>query len=372
MSIAELLQGNGFEKIFGVPDSVLSPLLSEIEQLKAISQQVVACEGSAVCLAAGYSISSGHPACAYMQNSGLPNAINPLASLLSADVLSTPILLLIGWRGRPGTNDEPQHQLIGRQTIELLKLFGIESFIVDKHYVTSEVDEFIKGFLFKRRPMALLFDPSWSTKKSENHPLAENMTAEYPCVPRTLALDTILKSIDPDSIVVGGIGHISREILHYIENNNYSSLNLLPCVGGMGFASHLAIGISSANPEQRVYCIDGDGSFLMHGTGNAIVRSLTGNFTHVVLNNGCHNSVGGWPTVDTEVSLADLGRLLGYEMTSQVFTIDELHGALRDASNTHRTAMIEVHCDNSRINALPRPSLPVSNFKDEIFKVVNT
>ena len=45
----------------------------------------------------------------YMQNSGLGNAINPLISIADKNVYSIPLILLIGWRGKPGEKDEPQH-----------------------------------------------------------------------------------------------------------------------------------------------------------------------------------------------------------------------------------------------------------------------
>ena len=51
-----------------------------------------------------------------MQNSGLGNAVNPLISLVHKNVYSIPMLLLIGWRGAPGTKDEIQHLEKGKIT----------------------------------------------------------------------------------------------------------------------------------------------------------------------------------------------------------------------------------------------------------------
>ena len=60
--------------------------------------------------------------CIYLQNSGLSNAINPLISIASKEVYSIPLLLIVGWRGSPKKNDEPQHLAKGRITRQLLKL----------------------------------------------------------------------------------------------------------------------------------------------------------------------------------------------------------------------------------------------------------
>ena len=110
----EVLKANGIVAAFGVPDSSLSGLLSYFSATKPLSEHIVtANEGGAVALAAGYYLSTRKVALAYMQNSGLANALNPLQSLAAKEVFGLPMLLMIGWRGKPGEKDEPQHALIG-------------------------------------------------------------------------------------------------------------------------------------------------------------------------------------------------------------------------------------------------------------------
>ena len=77
-------------------------------------------------LAAGYYLATGKLPCIYLQNSGLGNAINPLISITNKNVYSIPSILIIGWRGSPNSNDEPQHQIMGEKTKEILKLLGIK------------------------------------------------------------------------------------------------------------------------------------------------------------------------------------------------------------------------------------------------------
>ena len=60
-----------------------------------------------------------------MQNSGLGNSVNPLTSLADAEVYSLPMLLMIGWRAKPGEKDEPQHRKMGRITLPLLEVLEI-------------------------------------------------------------------------------------------------------------------------------------------------------------------------------------------------------------------------------------------------------
>ena len=44
----------------------------------------------------------------YLQNSGLGNVVNPVMSLCHREVYGVPLVLLVGWRGAPGTCDPTQ------------------------------------------------------------------------------------------------------------------------------------------------------------------------------------------------------------------------------------------------------------------------
>ena len=106
----EKLRENGIDCFAGVPDSLLKNICAYItDHCDAEHNIIAANEGAAVGLAAGHYLATGQPACVYMQNSGEGNIINPLASLTDPEVYNIPVLLLIGWRGRPGVHDEPQH-----------------------------------------------------------------------------------------------------------------------------------------------------------------------------------------------------------------------------------------------------------------------
>ncbi len=79
-------------------------------------------EGDAVAAATGAAL-GGHRSVAMMQNSGLGNAVSPLTSL--NHVFRIPILLIITLRGEPGKPDEPQHELMGQITTDLLDTMRI-------------------------------------------------------------------------------------------------------------------------------------------------------------------------------------------------------------------------------------------------------
>ena len=67
----------------------------------------------------------------------------------------------------------------------------------------------------------------------------------------------------------------------------------------------------------------------MHlGTIATIATSLPKNLIHIVLNNGCHESVGGLPSAADTVSLSALLEAAGYPSVSKVTTANELRQAL--------------------------------------------
>lgn len=67
----------------------------------SISHYVTVNVGAAVGLAMGSFLASGKPACVYMQNSGIGNAVNLLASLTNGDVYGIPRPFTVGWRWQP-------------------------------------------------------------------------------------------------------------------------------------------------------------------------------------------------------------------------------------------------------------------------------
>ena len=100
----------GIDFFTGVPDSFLKGLCDELYDrygTDSASHIVAHNEGGAIGLCAGHFLASGRPALCYMQNSGLGNTVNPLTSLTDPKVYSVPCLLVVGWRGEPGTKDEP-------------------------------------------------------------------------------------------------------------------------------------------------------------------------------------------------------------------------------------------------------------------------
>jgi phosphonopyruvate decarboxylase len=65
------------------------------------------------------------------------------------------------------------------------------------------------------------------------------------------------------------------------------------CVGFMGGASSLGLGLALARPDRRVIVFDGDGSLLMQlGSLATIAGAQARNLTHLVFKNGVYHTSG--------------------------------------------------------------------------------
>ena len=142
--LLEQLEQMGITTITGVPDSTLKQFCDGIQTYKGnLRHYVTVNEGAAVGMAIGSYLATSRPACVYMQNSGIGNAVNPLASLANRDVYGIPMLFIVGWRGEPGIKDEPQHVFQGKITCELFDTLSVPYRVIDKGTTDTELDEIL-------------------------------------------------------------------------------------------------------------------------------------------------------------------------------------------------------------------------------------
>ena len=306
----QALENGGIKFFCGVPDSLLKNLCAYIDSNFSVEQHVIAAnEGNAVGLAMGKFLGSGEPAAVYMQNSGLGNAINPLTSLADTKVYSIPMLLIIGWRGEPGVKDEPQHVMQGQITEQQLSIMGIPYVVMDSQSDSDAVLGPLLNIMTEQNcPVAVLIKKG--TFKSVKP--AKQSVSSY-SLRREEALSTLLGVFRCEDIVVSTTGKTSREVFELRQLRHELPSDFLT-VGGMGHTSSIAMGVALSKPERRVIAIDGDGSMLMHmGALPIIGNHSSDNLVHIVLNNQCHESVGGQPTVAGDIDLEKLALASGYK-----------------------------------------------------------
>lgn len=354
----ESLKKEGIEFFSGVPDSLLKEFCLYLESTLTPSQHVISAnEGTAVAIAAGSYLGTGSVPLVYLQNSGLGNLINPALSLLDPEVYGIPMVFLIGWRGEPGTKDEPQHIKQGRVTTDMLSSMEIPWRIVGKNESNNGkklVEWAIQTSKKINGPVALLIkknvflDPEINSSKIVN---------KDELISREDAINAICDSLPENSMIVSTTGMISRELYEIREMSGQGHSRDFLTVGSMGHASQIALGISLSCPNTDITCLDGDGSVLMHMGGMATIGSSShANLLHIVLNNGAHDSVGGQSTVALEVSLSAIARASGYDrVEGPLKDLKKIKDNIRRLSKVPGKRFIEIQVRKGARESLGRP-----------------
>lgn len=356
----ETLRKKGIDFFAGVPDSLLKNICAYItDNFDAVHNIITANEGAAIGLAAGHYLATGKPACVYMQNSGEGNTINPLASLTDKEVYNIPVLLLIGWRGRPGVHDEPQHVKQGKVTTGLLDVMGIDYEVLSKEEekATQQIEKAAQA-LANKDVFALVIE-----KDTFEEYKLRNVEVNDLTMSREEAIQTVAAALGDKDCIVSTTGMISRELFEYRASMNQGHERDFLTVGSMGHASQIALAIALEKKDRKVWCFDGDGATIMHMGSMAIVASKRpSNYIHVVFNNGAHDSVGGQPTVGLKIDLPAVAKAVGYSAAYSVSTKQQLTDQLKQITVQQGPILLEVKVKKGNRKDLGRPTTtPIQN-----------
>ncbi len=342
--------------IAGVPDSTLRLFCDYINNDgRGIFENHVVTEneGAAIGIGIGEYLATGNPACVYMQNSGLGNVVNPVTSLANADIYGIPMLLLIGWRGEPGTADEPQHKFMGKVTIPMLKVLDIPYAVMGTETSDEEMEVFLqhaRSAFAHNRQYAFVIKRGTFDKRDEN--IYRN---RYP-LKRERAIEMIVNWLRPGNLVVSTTGKISREVYEQSNKILETHQQIFMTVGGMGYASMIAYQLAKKKVNQKVICLDGDGAVLMHlGSLAVIGRHPVDNLVHICFNNEAHESVGGMPTGAEGAAYADIAKACGYGWVYRAANQEELEKALAEIRLSKEMVFLEINVAIGSRDNLGRP-----------------
>ncbi|SVD41810.1 uncharacterized protein METZ01_LOCUS394664, partial [marine metagenome] len=167
-----------------------------------------------------------------------------------------------------------------------------------------------------------------------------------------------VNSLSDLDIVVSTTGFTSRELFEYREVLGQDHKRDFLSIGGMGHSNQIALGIALQKPNRLVYCLDGDGSILMHMGSLAIsANSNCNNLKHIVFNNGCHDSVGGQPTVALKIKLKSIAVAMGYDKVIQASSESEIKGALKELQKFNGKVFLEILVKKGSRSDLGRPTI---------------
>jgi phosphonopyruvate decarboxylase len=349
----------GFDFYTGVPCSYLTPLINGVLSRRDVAYVGATSEGEAVALAAGAWL-AGRRTVVMCQNSGLGNAVNPLTSLNAP--FRIPTLLITTWRGRPGEPDEPQHEVMGQITSDLLTLMGLpharfpsEISLVSPHILGAAAAMEASG-----SPYAFVMAKGDVADSDLDQPEPRrrapgrrgDFTAGGARPTRAAALERFLSFTDDQTAVVATTGKCGRELFTLSDRDQH-----LYQVGSMGGASGMALGVA-LNNSKRVVVLDGDGAALMKlGAFATIGAQAPDNLVHIVLDNGVHDSTGGQATVSSSVDFAGVALACGYRYAAACDDLAGFEQAWIAANLEGGPAMIHLRIEPGSLEKLGRPTI---------------
>ena len=352
-SVFQTLADNGVSFFTGVPDSYLNGFCNYALSHCGARNVIAANEGNAVGIAAGHYFATREIPLVYMQNSGLGNAVNPLASLADKNVYAVPMLLLIGWRGQGDSEPHhPQHTLQGEITPKQLDIMHIPYTVLEdsEDHFRKTVETAVAFCTGAGQPYGLIAPKGVMAEANKTN----NVDNNYP-MSREEAIETILEHMPPDTIYTATTGRATRELFFLREKRGEKKSCDYLNVGAMGHASSVALGIALAKPDRNVVALDGDSAAIMHmGALTMVSKYSVPNFLHVILNNGAHESVGGQPSAGQHVDFTKIAEACGYSTIGRPVTNkEELIEAIKKLSGRGTAAFIDCRIHKGLNRKLP-------------------
>ena len=104
----------------------------------------------------------------------------------------------------------------------------------------------------------------------------------------------------------------------------------------------------------------------MHMGSMPIIGSKSSqNFKHILFNNGCHDSVGGQPTICEDMDVVGIADKMGYEMIYQATTRSEIKKSVIEMESNNKLSFLEIKVGSGFRKDLGRPTRsPLENKED--------
>ena len=151
--IDRLIREN-FKFFTGVPCSLLSGLISYLEEVEDARYIPSVREDSAVGLCAGAYLSGSLPVL-LMQNSGLGYCLNAFTSLNL--IYRIPVLVIMSWRGQGG-KDAPEHIIMGDISQKLLETAGMDYAVLKPENCDQVLETALQKINGEKLPYTLIIE----------------------------------------------------------------------------------------------------------------------------------------------------------------------------------------------------------------------
>ena len=328
-TFCDALLSAGVAHFSGVPCSILDPIVTALETRHGDAYVPASVEGEGVAMAAGTWL-GGSLSAVFLQNSGLGNTINPIASL--AIPYGIPMILVVSWRGQPGKNDAVHHHPMGSATPGLFDLFGVP---MEALTPTSDLDAVVTRAVAAATsgqcPAAIVVPAGLFPKSAARaidrptRPSSSVSPRHFPGTTRPSRAEATARVLEAVGRValVSTTGYASREVAARGEAHHF------PMQGSMGFALAIGLGLTRARPTTRVVVLDGDGAAIMRLGSFATAGHLgPRRLAHFVFDNASYASTGGQASVSPSVDFAQVALACGYRHAATCSGLEGLGEAL--------------------------------------------
>ncbi|MCA1435345.1 hypothetical protein I6F33_20510 [Bradyrhizobium sp. BRP20] len=153
----------------------------------------------------------------------------------------------------------------------------------------------------------------------------------------------LIAKLKHEEAVIGGIGNTNFDL--WAAGHRPQNFYML---GSMGLAFPIALGVALAQPDRRVFALEGDGSLLMQlGALSTIAALKPKNLTMIVMDNGIYQITGAQATPAANV--ADIVAIaIGSGLASSAWAADEedFERLVDDAMAASEPILIAVRIDD--------------------------
>ena len=366
----EQLKLLGYDFYSGVPCSFLKYLINYA--INSGEYIAAANEGDAVAVAAGAYLGI-RKSVVLMQNSGLANAVSPLTSLNFPFCL--PVLGFVSLRGEEGIGDEPQHELMGEITTDMLDLMRVKWELLsndqdEAHEQLKKADQWINNetpffFVVKKGTFEEeQLNEQERTIRQNVLKFEKSKSDELPT--RLSTLLAISKFKDEKTVLLATTGKTGRE-LYEIEDTDHN----LYVVGSLGCIGSIGLGVALTNKNNNVIVIDGDGSLLMRmGSMATTAHYSPPNMLHVLLDNNSHDSTGGQSTVSHNVDFVSVAASCSYENSVYIHNLNELQTNISNWKENQGLTFLYLNIQKGSKKNLGRPKITPFQVKERLMKYV--
>ncbi|MGY4625803.1 thiamine pyrophosphate-dependent enzyme [Bradyrhizobium sp. USDA 4486] len=153
----------------------------------------------------------------------------------------------------------------------------------------------------------------------------------------------LIAKLEHEEAVIGGIGNTNFDL--WAAGHRPQNFYML---GSMGLAFPIALGVALAQPDRRVFALEGDGSLLMQlGALSTIAALKPKNLIMIVMDNGIYQITGAQPT--PAASVADIvGIATASGLANSVWAADEedFERLIDEAMSRSEPSLIAVRIDD--------------------------